>query len=211
VDVPAGRKTETQQRWARLDQRPCQACHADAVKEGGGLGVASYFRRKPMFAGLNMDGVTLFQPALTWEMIRRIRDLSSMKLVLKGIVTREDAELCRENGVNGLIVSNHGGRAEESGVGTLDVLTEVVAGAGSGMPVLIDGGFRRGADVLKALALGARAVAIGRPYLWGVSAFGQPGVEAVLALFQAELELVMKQCGARTVAEISRQMVGRQA
>jgi 4-hydroxymandelate oxidase len=130
-----------------------------------------------------------------------------MKLVLKGIETREDARLCCEQGVDGIIVSNHGGRAEESGRGTIECLPEVVDAVGGKVPVLVDGGFRRGTDIFKALALGARAVCIGRPYLWGLAAFGQAGVERVLDILRAELTLVMRQCGARSMAEISKSMV----
>ena len=122
--------------------------------------------------------------------------------MLKGIVTREDAILARQHGADGIIVSNHGGRAEESGLATIDCLTEVVDGAGS-MPVMIDGGFRRGTDVYKALALGARAVGIGRPYLWGLSAFGQAGVERVLDILHAELQLTMRQCGTPAIKQIT--------
>src|SRR5436853_3034370 len=131
-----------------------------------------------------------------------------MKLVIKGIETTEDAQLCLENGANGLIVSNHGGRAEDSGRATIDCLSEIVQGVGGRIPILIDGGFRRGTDIFKALALGARAVCIGRPYVWGVSAFGQAGVERVLELLRAELELVMKQCGTTSIAQIGRSSVG---
>src|SRR5436853_7034535 len=103
-----------------------------------------------------------------------------MKLVIKGIETTEDAQLCLENGANGLIVSNHGGRAEDSGRATIDCLSEIVQGVGGRIPVLIDGGFRRGTDIFKALALGASAICIGRPYVWGLASFGQPGGERVL-------------------------------
>ena len=199
VDVPAGRKTETELRLKRMDARPCGACHGS-----GPIGTADYFRRKPMFSGMDMNGISLFAPALTWEAVKRLRQLTSMKLVLKGIVTREDALLCRQHGVDGIIVSNHGGRAEESGRASLDCLAEVVAGAGPGITVLMDGGIRRGGDVFKAIALGARAVCIGRPYLWGLGAFGQRGVEATIDLLRTELDLVMKQCGTRTLREITR-------
>jgi isopentenyl diphosphate isomerase/L-lactate dehydrogenase-like FMN-dependent dehydrogenase len=130
-----------------------------------------------------------------------------MKLVLKGIVTREDAELCREYGVDGIIVSNHGGRADETNCATIESLPEVVRGAGDRITVLVDGGIRRGTDVLKALALGARAVCVGRPYAWGLAAFGQTGVEKVLDLLRAELELVMRQCGIRSIPEADRSLV----
>jgi 4-hydroxymandelate oxidase len=197
VDLPVGRHTETLERLKRTDTRNCSGCHA-----AGGS-----FRRKPMFEGIDMTGVTLNQPAMTWEFVRRVKDLTPMKLVLKGIETREDAQLCCENGVDGIIVSNHGGRAEESGRGAIECLPEVVGAVAGRVPVLVDGGFRRGTDILKALALGARAVGVGRPYLWGLAAFGQAGVERVLELLRAELELVMRQCGARSIAEIGRSLV----
>ena len=124
--------------------------------------------------------------------------------MLKGVETREDARLARERGVDGLIVSNHGGRALDTGRSTIEALGEVVDAAGTGMPVLVDGGFRRGTDVFKALALGARAVGIGRPYIWGLSAFGQQGVERVLDILRAELQLTMRQCGTRAIKDITR-------
>ena len=125
-----------------------------------------------------------------------------MKLVMKGIETREDARLCVEHGVDGILVSNHGGRATETYRGTIECLPEVVDGAAGRIPVMVDGGFRRGTDIFKALALGARAVAVGRPYVWGLAAFGQPGVEAVLEILRRELDLVMRQSGVRSIREI---------
>jgi isopentenyl diphosphate isomerase/L-lactate dehydrogenase-like FMN-dependent dehydrogenase len=125
-----------------------------------------------------------------------------MKIVLKGIVTKEDAELARARGVDGVIVSNHGGRAEDSGRGAIECLTEVVEGVRGSMPVLVDSGFRRGTDIFKALALGATAVCIGRPYIWGLAAFGQSGVEEVLMMLRRELELVMRQAGTASLAKI---------
>ena len=131
-----------------------------------------------------------------------------MKIVLKGIVTREDAQLCLKYGVDGLVVSNHGGRAQETGWASLDSLPEVVEAIGGRIPVMVDSGFRRGTDIFKALALGATAVGIGRPYLWGLAAFGQEGVERVLELLRLELELAMMSAGARTLGEISPQSIG---
>jgi isopentenyl diphosphate isomerase/L-lactate dehydrogenase-like FMN-dependent dehydrogenase len=199
VDLPVGRNTETFERFKRTDQRDCSVCHS--TKPG------AIFRRKPMFEGINMTDVGVFNSALTWDSVRRLRDITRMKLVLKGIVTREDAQLCRDCGVDGIIVSNHGGRADETGRSTIECLPEVVSGAGDKISVLVDGGIRRGTDVLKALALGARAVCIGRPYAWGLAAFGQEGVEKVLEILRTELELVMRQCGTRSIAEISRPLV----
>ena len=117
-------------------------------------------------------------PSLTWDIVDWLRANTDMKIVLKGIVTREDAELCLRHGVDGMIVSNHGGRQEESNRATLDCLPEVVAAVDGQLPVLIDGGFRRGTDIYKALALGAKAVCIGRPQVWGLGAFGEEGVRA---------------------------------
>ena len=155
-----------------------------------------------MFAGIDMTSVGVNDPALTWDDVKRLKDSMTMKLVVKGIETREDAELCLEYGVDGILVSNHGGRATETGRATLDILPEVVQAAGGRIPVMVDGGFRRGTDIFKALALGARAVGVGRPYVWGLSAFGQPGVEAVLDILRRELEMVMRQSGMRSIREI---------
>ena len=199
VDLPAGRNTETQTRLTRLDTRNCSTCHG--AERPGSLS------RKPMFAGLDVKGVGVATPAATWDYVDRLKKLTRMKLVLKGIETREDAALCVERGVDGIIVSNHGGRAEESDRATIECLPEVVEAVRGRIPVLIDGGIRRGTDVFKALALGARAVGIGRPYLWGLAAFGQPGVERVLDILHAEFSLVMRQCGARSLSEITRSSV----
>ena len=126
-----------------------------------------------------------------------------MKVFVKGIVTREDVELAVHHGVSGVIVSNHGGRAENSTRATIAALPEVVAGARGRIPVLVDGGVRRGTDVFKALALGATAVGIGRPYIWGLGSFGQEGVEAVLAILRREFEMTMRQMGTVSVQRIT--------
>jgi 4-hydroxymandelate oxidase len=125
-------------------------------------------------------------------------------VVLKGIEAAEDAELAVEHGADGIIVSNHGGRTTESGRGALESLPEVVQGVRGRVPVLMDGGVRRGTDVYKALALGASAVGIGRPYAWGLGAFGQTGVERVLDILNNELRLAMVGCGVRSIREITR-------
>ncbi|HKV05022.1 MAG TPA: alpha-hydroxy acid oxidase [Candidatus Acidoferrales bacterium] len=195
VDLMAGRNTETEALFRRIDTRDCKVCHSP---EPG-----STFRRKPMFDGVDTKGLGVASPAITWDFVRRLKDLTSMKLVLKGIETREDASLCLENGVDGILVSNHGGRAEESGRATIDCLPEVLQAVSGRIPVMVDGGFRRGTDVYKALALGARAVGIGRPYIWGLSAFGQPGVERVLDILHRELDLIMRQCGTPSLKQIT--------
>ncbi len=201
IDTQAGRHTETLDFYKRQDSRVCVNCHGPKTED--------FYRRKPMFTGLNVTGLTTNGPALTWADVRKLKKLTSMKLLIKGIEVAEDAQLCMENGVDGIIVSNHGGRAEESGRATLECLPEVVGAVKGRIPVMIDGGFRRGTDVFKALALGAKAVFVGRPYVWASAAFGQPGVERVIDMLQGEFALTMKQCGTRTVAEIGAEFVGR--
>jgi isopentenyl diphosphate isomerase/L-lactate dehydrogenase-like FMN-dependent dehydrogenase len=199
VDLQGGSNRETVKRFARLDARDCSACHPSAFSD--------YIRTKPMYDGLEVAGETNFEEGLTWEFVRKLRDTTPMKVLIKGIVTAEDTRLAVENGVDGVIVSNHGGRAENSTRGTIECLPEVVDAAGGRITVLIDGGFRRGTDVFKALALGADAVCVGRPYLWGLASFGQPGVEAVLDILRRELVMVMKQMGTTTLAAIDRSSV----
>jgi len=128
--------------------------------------------------------------------------------MLKGILHYEDAKLAADAGIDGIVVSNHGGRVEDGVSATIDVLPEIITAAG-GMPVLVDSGFRRGADIVKALALGAQAVCIGRPYLWGLGAFGQPGVERVLEILRGETRAAMQQLGAPTIKDITPSMVRR--
>jgi 4-hydroxymandelate oxidase len=200
VDLPNGRNTETQARFQKLDTRTCSNCHAGADRPNADPTAAS---TKPMFSGIDMKGVSITSPALTWDFIRRLKDVTSMKVVIKGLQTREDASLAVHSGADGIIVSNHGGRSAETLRGTIDCLPEVVQGTGGRIPVIVDSGFRRGTDIFKALAMGASAVAIGRPYIWGLSAFGQTGVEQAIDILTRELTLVMGQCGARSLKEIT--------
>jgi 4-hydroxymandelate oxidase len=199
VDTPAGRNTETASRLRRYDTRTCADCHA--VDEHGNP--RPLISTKPMFGDIDTQGLGLTQPSLTWDFVKQLKDVTTMKVVLKGIESGEDAALAVQNGADGIIVSNHGGRSIESGRATLESLPEVVRGVGGRIPVMVDGGVRRGTDALKALALGASAVGIGRPYAWGLAAFGQDGVERVLDILNLELRLAMVGCGARSVAEIS--------
>jgi 4-hydroxymandelate oxidase len=199
VDLPAGRNTETDQRMARVDTRACASCHGAAgpAADGRTVGV------KPMFTGLDMKDVTLTSPTLTWDFVKRVKDVTKMKVVIKGLESADDATLAVSSGADGIIVSNHGGRATETGRPTIDALPEVVQGASGRIPVLLDGGVRRGTDVFKALALGATAVGIGRPYIWGLSSFGQAGVERVLQILNTELRLAMVGCGTVALKDIT--------
>ena len=203
VDTPAGRNTETSTRLAREDTRDCSACHADAtgnrIQPRSGRGAVP----KPMFAGINMAGAGLTSPSLTWDFIKRLKGVTKMKVVIKGLESGEDAALAVDNGADGIIISNHGGRATETGRGTIESVAEVAQAVRGRIPVLVDGGVRRGTDVFKALALGATAVGIGRPYIWGLSTFGQQGVERVIDIVNNEMRLAMVGCGTRTMKEIT--------
>jgi isopentenyl diphosphate isomerase/L-lactate dehydrogenase-like FMN-dependent dehydrogenase len=198
VDMAGGRNSETATRLARTDTRNCLGCHTD--NGNGRLGAPKGML--PMEDGI---GSALARP--TWEDVDRLKKMTKMKLVLKGIETREDARLCREHGVDGIVVSNHGGRATEDLRPTIESLPEVIDGAGPQMKILVDSGFRRGTDVYKALALGASAVGIGRPYVYGLTAFGQEGVERVLDILHTELLMTMRQCGTPSLAQITQASV----
>jgi 4-hydroxymandelate oxidase len=205
VDRVAGRNQETFFRLSRTDARACSACHDNSTPQ-------TSVKSKPNFDGIDVagSGVKNLQSAnMTWDFIRRLRDATKMKIVLKGIVSAEDAELCVANGVDGFIVSNHGGRGEDNGRSTIDALPEILAATHGRIPVLIDSGFRRGTDVVKALAMGASAVCIGRPYLWGLGAFGQAGVERVLDIMRTETGAAMAQCGAASVKTLAPGLVRR--
>src|SRR6266850_18657 len=203
VDRQGGRNTEDMFRMRRLDKRDCVACH----KPGA---FANEVSRKRNFAGIDVSKVTnLYGTGMTWDFIDRLRAIVKGKLLLKGIMTHEDAKESLRHGVDGLIVSNHGGRAEESGQATIGVLVEIVDAAGGRIPVLVDGGVRRGTDVLKALGLGAAAVGIGRPYVWGLASFGQAGVDRVLQILDDEFTTIMRQVGALNINQITRDNVTR--
>jgi 4-hydroxymandelate oxidase len=202
VDRSGGRNQETLFRLRKTDTRTCTNCHESAG--GGGSD-----KRKPMFDGVDMSGLANTQAsAMTWDTIKRFRDITKMKMVLKGILTQEDAKIAADSGIDAIIVSNHGGRSEDGGGSTIEALPEIIQVAGA-MPVFIDSGFRRGSDIVKALCIGAKGVAVGRPYLWGLGAFGQPGVERVLELLRIELRASMQQMGAPTLKHLVPAMVRR--
>ena len=188
IDLPAGRNTETQSILMREDMRTCSNCHTG--------------QPKPIFEGLNMQGVGLNDPSLTWDVIGRMKEVTDMSVFIKGVEVGIDASLAVENGADGIWVSNHGARATETGRGTIECLPEIVNAVNGRIPIIIDSGFRRGTDIYKALAMGASAVGIGRPYIWGLGAFGQAGVERVLDLLNRELLITMQGSGTPTIASI---------
>ena len=149
----------------------------------------------------------LFDPSLDWKTVAWLKSITRLPLLLKGVVTPEDARLAVAAGVAGLIVSNHGGRQLDGAEATIMALPRVVEAVGGALPVMMDGGIRRGVHVLTALALGARAVLIGRPYLWGLAVDGEQGVRDVLELLRAELELAMALSGRSSVGRIDRSLV----
>jgi isopentenyl diphosphate isomerase/L-lactate dehydrogenase-like FMN-dependent dehydrogenase len=203
VDRNGGRNQETLFRLQRTDTRTCSNCHDRSSLQ------ANYSSR-PMYEGVDLSGLSNIQSsAMTWDTIKRMRDTTRMKLVLKGILAHEDAELAVKAGVDGIVVSNHGARSEDSGRATIDALPEIIDAVRGRMPVLVDSGFRRGTDVAKALCMGATGVCIGRPYIWGLGAFGQPGVERVLELLRTELMAIMQQVGAPSIKHLVPAMVRR--
>jgi 4-hydroxymandelate oxidase len=153
------------------------------------------------------DFAALVDPNLTWSDIERFVSDSPVPVVIKGILTPEDAELARDHGVGAVIVSNHGGRQLDTVLSGADALAPVVDAVGDGLDVIVDGGIRRGTDVLKALALGARAVMIGRPLLSGLAVDGEQGARRVLELLLAELDIALALAGAPRAAELDRSFV----
>jgi isopentenyl diphosphate isomerase/L-lactate dehydrogenase-like FMN-dependent dehydrogenase len=153
------------------------------------------------------DSKDLPRSPLDWAYVDRMRQDWKGNFGLKGILTREDAALCIQHGLDFIHISNHGGRQPDSGVSTIQTLPEIVDEVKGKVPIFIDSGFRRGTDVFKALALGATAVGVGHPVLWGLGAFGEPGVAKVLELLQYELKMTMGNCGAATLADINKSYV----
>lgn len=188
IDLPGGRNTETGAVLAREDTRNCSSCHTG--------------KSKPMFDGLDMRGVQHSDSAMTWDVIARMKEVTSMNIVIKGIEVGADAALAVKYGADAVWVSNHGGRATETGFSTIECLPEIVDAVNGRVPIIVDGGFRRGTDIYKALAMGASAVGIGRPYCYGLGAFGQAGVERVLDLLNRELLITMRGSGTPTIASI---------
>ena len=203
VDRNGGRNQETLARLRPTDTRDCSGCHDRSSFQNS-------LKGRVMFQGLDLSGLTNTQAsAMNWEFLKRLRGVTKMKIVLKGILAHEDATLAVRNGMDGIIVSNHGARSEDSGRSTIDALPEIVTAVKGRIPVVVDSGFRRGSDIVKALAMGANAVAVGRPYIWGLGAFGQPGVERVLELLRVETKAMMQQVGAPSIKDLKPAIVRR--
>jgi isopentenyl diphosphate isomerase/L-lactate dehydrogenase-like FMN-dependent dehydrogenase len=205
VDLIGGSNRETMVREAFSDTRQCSTCHLGGRPAPGVSGRVDDRdnRRKPALAQLSA-GTPIPEVGLpTWDYVKRIKDTTSMKVFVKGLVTSEDAELAIEYGASGIFVSNHGGRADNTLRSTIECLPEIAKAVRGRAIIELDGGVRRGTDIFKGLALGAKAVGIGRPYIWGLGAFGQDGVEAVLAILKRELEIVMRQAGTTSISKVT--------
>ena len=197
IDLLGGSNRELTRRADGIEGKSaafCQNCHNH--KPG---------YQRPMRLGL--EGPPGERPPYDWDYLKRLKDYTPMKVLVKGIVTREEAEMAIEYGADGVYVSNHGGRAVNQLRGTIDALPEVVKGVAGRVPVLIDSGVRRGADVFKALALGADAVGTGRPYVWGLGAFGQQGVDKVHEMVLDEFRMIMRQTRTTAIDQIGSQFV----
>lgn len=205
VDRSGGRNQETLFRLRATDTRDCKGCHDRSSLQADQA-------TRPMYEGVDLSGLRNIQSsAMTWDYLKRLRDITKMKVVIKGLLAWEDAKLAAGYGYDAVIVSNHGARSEDSGRSTIDALPEIIEAVNGRIPVLVDSGFRRGTDICKALCMGAAAVGVGRPYIWGLGAFGQPGVERVLDLLRTELMAIMQQVGAPAVKDLTPAMVRRRA
>ncbi len=162
--------------------------------DGEGSGLAMYFS-------------TLLDPSLTWDVIDWLQSITRLPILVKGIVRPDDAVLAAEHGARGIVVSNHGGRQLDTAPATIDVLGPIATAVAGRAEILFDGGIRRGTDVVKALALGAKAVMVGRPVLWGLAAGGEAGVARVLELLRDELDTAMALCGCPSISAVTRDLV----
>jgi 4-hydroxymandelate oxidase len=154
-----------------------------------------------------LQGKDYLDPALTWKDIDWLRSFARRPVLLKGILNPDDAATAVKAGVSGIIVSNHGARNLDTAPATVDALPLVIEKVAGRVPVLVDGGIRRGTDVVKALALGAEAVQIGRPYLWGLGVAGATGVTRVVEILRKEFEMAMALLGRPTIASIDRSVL----
>ncbi|CAL1262320.1 unnamed protein product [Larinioides sclopetarius] len=161
-------------------------------------------------SGLNKYVETLFDPSISWKDIKWLKEITTLPILLKGILTAEDAIMAVENGVAGIIVSNHGARQLDGVPATIEVLPEIVRAVAGRCEVYLDGGVRTGTDVLKAIALGAKAVFIGRPVLWGLAHSGEEGVRKVLQILRKEFDTAMALSGCSTLHDIKPSLVVRQ-
>ena len=193
VDIAGGRNTETEERIKPSDTSTCGTCH-EGTQGNAHIMDKGFDPKAP-------------RTPLDWTYVDQMRQAWKGKFGIKGILTPEDAALCIQHGIDFVHVSNHGGRSTETYRSTIETLPEILKEVNGKVPVFVDSGFRRGTDVFKALAMGATAVGIGRPMLWGLGAFGEPGVTKVLDILQRELRTTMSSCGVSSIAEIKKDYI----
>ena len=207
VDGPSSRKQTQAERAKIQDRRICATCHE----------IRDPKRPKAQSSTIIGKGVFSEVPAelwqikaapepMTWELMKRLRDITKMELFVKGIMHPDDAAMCVKLGY-GVYISNHGGRNEDTSASTISVLPDVVATVKGKVPIFIDGGFRRGMDIVKALAMGATMVGFGRPWMWGLGAFGEAGVDKVIDIVKKETIAAMQQVGAASLKELNSSIV----
>jgi lactate 2-monooxygenase len=167
------------------------------------------FKSKKGLYGVRTFTDTYTRPSLNWEDINRLKKFTELPIILKGILHPDDARRAIDHGVDGIIVSNHGGRQVDGSIAAFEALPDVAEAVGDQLPILMDSGIRSGADVFKALALGASAVCIGRPYVYALALGGEDGVKALLQHFLSELELTMGLTGCSNIEEINKEMIKR--
>lgn len=199
VDTPARGTPEFQNMMTRFDTRDCTECHGEVRS----------ILHKPMISGAGITPENQRSYVFSWELVEQLKREFDVPILVKGIETAEDARKCIEHGADGLMVSNHGGRGLANGKASILSLPDVVAEVNGEIPVIVDGGVRRGDEALKALLLGADAVGIGRAYLYGLAAFGYEGAAKVMDLLNAELRAAMKNLGIASLQELSPEFIGR--
>lgn len=206
VDAPTGDNREALTKVIRENAQVCEECHTPNPNSGFN-NEPWILPTPPMLATRPLGPPMIDKGSPTWDYVKRLKDTTSMKLIIKGISARADGELAMEHGADGVWISNHGGRVANSGLSTVECIPDMVAGVAGRGPVIVDSGFRRGEDIFKALALGATAVGVGQPYIWGLASFGQAGVERIIDILTDELHLTMRQLGATSIAAINKSFI----
>ncbi len=209
VDGPSARKETQAERSKREDRRICATCH-EIRDPKRPKNQSSPIKALPVFAQVTEDQWAEKAPpqALTWELMKRLRDITKMELFVKGVMSPDDAAMCVKLGY-GVYVSNHGGRNEDTSASTISALPDIVATVKGKVPIFVDGGFRRGMDIVKALSMGATMVGFGRPWMWGLGAFGEPGVDKVIDIVKKEVIAAMQQVGASSLKDLNSSIVYR--
>ena len=207
IDNGSARKDTQFERSKRFDSRLCATCH-EVPDPKRPKDQRSPIRERPVFSEISdeMLAAKVEGTAQTWELVKRLRDITKMELFLKGVMHPDDADMAAKLGY-GVYVSNHGGRNEDTSASTISALPDIVSIVKKRVPIFIDGGFRRGMDIAKALCLGATMVGFGRPWMWGLGAFGEAGVDRVIQIMKAELIAAMQQLGAQSVKDLNQSLV----